>query len=262
MDGTRARIVVITPTIGRPQLERCIASVKAQDTASAVRHLIVGDALDTATSAAVARRCRELGAEFVNDARPRATCYPPARASMTRSFGVASSSEPFVAHLDDDNAFSPGHLSALEEVLDRNPHVDIAHSWRRMLDEEGRPCRLRRYPWAIHHRAALAEEVFDRLAAAGIFQRDSEIVRDRMDAIEPDLCHIDTSEWMMRREVFSKVRFQEAYSAREVIYQYTDDFLFCRAARDAGLVFGCSEKATLDYYIGGYSAGSREALES
>ncbi len=262
MECNESKIVVITPTVGRiEQIERCIASVKAQDTTFSIRHIVVGDHLDDKKSRDVNVLCEKLGVQFINDERPRQTSYGPARASMTRNFGIAVSRESYIAHLDEDNTFEPNHLSSLGNLLDRNPDVDIAHSWRRVLGENGKPCQLHRYPWVIFHNEVLAREVFEWLSKEGIFEDGSEIIRDRMDNISPDLCHIDSSELMMRREIFSKVLFQEEYTAREMIYQYTEDFLFCRAAQEARLVFACSEQATLNYYLGGYSSSPQKILE-
>lgn len=262
MERREAGIAVITPTTGRFEvLRRCIASVKAQDTAYPVRHVIIGDSLgDTQRRTALAL-CEELRVTFINDERPRKTVYGPARASMARNLGIDATTERYVAHLDDDNTIDPGHLSSLAEFLDRDDDIDVAHSFRRMLGERGEPCRLQRYPWVIYGRPGVAREVFDRLVEAGLFAYGSEIIRDRMDGVPPDLCHVDSSELMMRRRVFDRVRFQETYTAREMIYQYSEDYLFCRAAQEAGLRFGCTEKVTLNYYLGGYGSGPLAVLE-
>jgi glycosyltransferase involved in cell wall biosynthesis len=262
MPSPTARVAVITPTTGKLDLlERCLRSVRSQNLAGEAQHLVVGDGLDPAAAEAVGALCASLGARFVNDARPRRTRYGPARASLARNLGWVLSAAPYVAHLDEDNTIEPDHLSSLSDLLDRDPGVQIAHSWRRILDEDGRPCGLRRYPWVIYDREVLAKEVFRRLAEEGVFTEGSEIIRDRMDAISPDLCHVDSSELMMRREVFDVARFQEEYSAREMIYQYTEDFLFCRAAQAAGLRFACTGRVTLNYFLGGYHSGPAGVLE-
>lgn len=262
MASPAARISVITPTTGRLDLlARCIRSVRAQDIAPEVSHLVVGDGLPPETGRAAAELCRQLGAVFLDDDRPRSTGYGPARASMARNLGWERSTTPYVAHLDEDNTLEPDHLSSLVGLLDGDPAIGIAHSWRRILDEDGRPCRLRRYPWVIYQRDALAHEVFQRLVEEGVCAEGSEVIRDRMDSISPDLCHVDSSELAMRRELLPVVRFQERYSAREMIYQYTEDFLFCRAAQAAGIGFACSGRVTLNYYLGGYHSGPAGLLE-
>ena len=140
--------------------------------------------------------------------------------------------------------------------------MGVAYSWRRCLTEDGRECTLRRYPWVIFGKPALAREVFIELAHLGVFEDGSSIIRDRMHDIPRDLCHIDTSEMMIRRAVLAKVPLREVYTARDRIYQLSEDFMFCRDAQDAGVVFAGSERVTLNYYLGGQSSGSASALEA
>ncbi|MEQ9207269.1 MAG: glycosyltransferase family A protein [Phycisphaerales bacterium] len=255
-------IAVITPTTGRrEQVERCIHSVSLQDYSGTVHQLVIGDHLDSDTAREVDTMCSRSGAEFRNDLRPLNTGYAPARTGRLRNLGVRLSTAPLIAHLDDDNTLEPQHLSSLAHLL-KDPAVDIAHSWRRMLQPDGRPVHLQRYPWVIAHRDEIAKEVFDSLVAQGIFERGGAVIRDRVPDADGDLYHIDSSEWMMRRSVFDAVSFLENATPRQMIYQYTEDYLFCRDAVRAGLIFACSEKITLNYYLGGYwSCGETTLLE-
>lgn len=247
-------IAVITPTIGRlPQLNRCLASVARQQYRGRVEHWVIGDHLEPAVAAAAIHACGQFGARFVNDERPIQTRYQPVRAGRLRNLGVELSEAPLVAHLDDDNTFEPEHLKTLAELLVAHPCVDIAYSWRRMLREDGQEAPLRSYPWVIGHRPEIAREVFLLLVEEGFFEDGSPVIRDRIPDVHGDLCHIDSSEWMMRRRVFEQVHFREHVTPREMIYQLSEDYLFCREAWEAGVRFECSERVTLNYYLGGYS---------
>ena len=250
-------IAVITPTTGRPEkLARSLASVAGQSHAGPVEHWVIGDHLSADLVRPCETLCARYGARFVNDERPIETRYQPVRIGRLRNLGIALSTALLVAHLDDDNAFDAEHLSSLAALLAADPALDIAYSWRRMLDESGRPLALDRYPWVLGHRPEIAKEVFARLAAEGIFEHGSPVIRDRIPDAHGDLHHIDSSEWMMRRRVFESVRFRESMTPREIIYQFTDDYLFCREAWEAGMRFGCSERVTMNYYLGGYTSGS------
>ena len=254
------RIAVISPSVGRlHQLERSLVSVAEQDYTGPVRHVVVGDHLDSVARRAVEELCGRFGARFHNDLRPLNTAYPPARAGRLRNLGVRLTDEPWIAHLDEDNVFDHDHLSSLAHLLARQ-EVDIAFSWRRMLTADGRPLQLRRYPWVIPHREAVAKEVFDLLAAEGFFEHGSPIIRDRLPDSGGDLYHVDSSEWMMKRYVFDSVLFLERATPREMIYQYSEDFLFCRDAFLHGFSFACSERVTLSYSLGGYGAGNQPGL--
>jgi glycosyltransferase involved in cell wall biosynthesis len=247
-------VAVITPTIGRlPQLQRCLASVAVQQYPGDIEHIVVGDHLEAAAATATDQLCRQYGAQFVNDTRPIETRYQPVRTGRLRNLGVDLSQTPLVAHLDDDNTFEPEHVSSLAALLQTHPESDIAYSWRCMLDQEGREAPLHSYPWVLNHRPEIAREVFLMLAAEGFFAEGSAVIRDRIPDAHGDLCHIDSSEWLMRRRVFDRVRFRERVTPREMIYQFSEDYLFCREAWEQGIRFECSERVTLNYYLGGYS---------
>ncbi|MBB4952317.1 hypothetical protein HNO93_000359 [Agrobacterium vitis] len=233
-------------------LERCLNSVSQQTYQGSIEHWVVGDHLPPDIEADVANLCRRYGARFRNDLRPIETAYQPVRTGRLRNLGVAESVAPLVAHLDDDNTFDADHIASLAELLSAKPALDIAFSWRRMLDEHDRPIPLYSYPWVISHRPVIAREVFDLLAAEGFFEAGSAIIRDRIPDAAGDLNHIDSSEWMMRRHVFERVRFCETATPREMIYQFSEDYLFCRDAQAAGFQFGCTEHVSLNYYLGGY----------
>lgn len=255
-------VAVLTPTLGKiSNLERSLTSVRNQDYKGTIRHYIIGDHLEKHLEEEVKRFCESKNAVFINCTLPVHTSYEPSRISIVRNFGVAHSSEDYIAHLDDDNSFDTNHISSLVELLNKNSECGIAHSWRRMLKADGTGCKLRRYPWVIHENEKRAKEVFELLERAGIFEKDSPIIKDRI-IPNNDLNHIDSSEWMMRREVFEKVQFQEHFTAREMIYQNTEDYTFCRAAVEQGIQFICSEKVTLSYYLGGFHSGDTHILES
>jgi hypothetical protein len=247
-------VAVITLTTGRlNELERCLSSVAGQLYPGVVEHWVIGDHLPPGVADDADNLCQRFGARFINDLRPIHTANQPSRIGRLRNLGIDRSETPLVAHLDDDNSFDPDHLSSLAELLAADPALDIAHSWRRMLDENSRPVPLQSYPWVIGHRPAIAREVFNLLAAEGFFEAGSPVIRDRIPDAHGDLNHIDSSEWMMRRRVFDRVRFREHATPREMIYQFTDDYLFCHEAWEAGMRFGCTERVTLNYYLGGYT---------
>ena len=254
------KVVVITPTVGRTEcLLRNIYSVKNQDFRGGITQIVVGDHLDSESAEKLQAMCNKEKVSFLNDLRPSDTAYPPARTGRIRNLGISSSIESFVTFLDDDNTIDEKHIFSLVSVLEGS-EVEIAYSWRRMLKRDGTPCRLRRYPWVIPSNERISKEVFKKLEDEGIFEENSSIIRDRVPARDGDLFHIDSSEWMMKRSVFDSVRFIETATPRQMIYQNTEDYLFCKAAFEAGMRFKCTEQVTLNYYVGGYHAGTNTDL--
>lgn len=255
-------VAVITPTTGKiPNLQRSLNAVKYQDYTGPVKHYVVGDHLNDDKSQEVKELCKATNAVFTNYLEPINTKYEPARIGALRNYGVHCSSEDFIAHLDDDNSFESNHISSLVELLENNPEYDIAHSWRKMVKSDGTDCKLQRYPWVVHNNEIRAKEIFNLLVAEGIFEAGSPIIKDRIISEDDDLNHIDSSEWLMRCSVFKSVKFQEHYTPRQMIYQYTDDYTFCKKAIEQGIRFICSEKVTLHYFLGGFHSGAFHLLE-
>ena len=118
-------VSVITPTWQRHDLllDRCIPSVAAQDY-PAVQHVIVSDGPDNVLAGKIAGR--SCGA-VVWDALPAHD--PAARwGHWARLRGLELATGEYIAYLDDDNAFRPGHLAKLAAALDADPSAGFAYS--------------------------------------------------------------------------------------------------------------------------------------
>ena len=118
-------ISVITPTWQRHDLllDRCIPSVAAQDY-PAVQHVIVSDGPDNVLAGKIAGR--SCGA-VVWDALPAHD--PAARwGHWARLRGLELATGEYIAYLDDDNAFRPGHLAKLAAALNADPSAGFAYS--------------------------------------------------------------------------------------------------------------------------------------
>lgn len=253
-------VSIITPTTGRMKLlERCIKSVTAQDVNSDIEHLIIGDNLNGKNYEKVNELCSKWGAVYFNYITPVTlyeTTYQPVRTGRVRNYGITQSKGKFIGHLDDDNTFEINHVSTLLNVLKNNKSVDIAYSWRKTFKENGEVLIISKYPWIIPHRDQLAKEVYEILSKEGFFKPGVNIIFDNIPTSHGDLYHIDSSEWIMRRNVFEKVKFREFATPREMIYQFSEDYMFCKEAFELGFVFEGSGEATLNYYFSGYSSAN------
>ncbi len=106
-------ITVITPTTGKPSLDRLIASMDRQ-TAGSVFHLLLWDQMRDAAA---------KPPETYNSARRLSVVLPPglgrngnAPGSALRAVGLMTAMTPWVTFADDDVRWDGGHLAALADA--------------------------------------------------------------------------------------------------------------------------------------------------
>lgn len=129
------RVTVVTPTIGTPYLERCIASVQAQ-TLPGVEHLLVVDGQEhaEAVEAIVA------AFQFKNPIHVMVLPFNTGKDGWNGHHVYAS--VPFlldcahVAYLDEDNTYDPDHLAGMQALLLREG-LDWVFSLRKIVDKDG-----------------------------------------------------------------------------------------------------------------------------
>ncbi|MFG2006132.1 glycosyltransferase family 2 protein [Spirillospora sp. NPDC048911] len=249
-------VTVVTPTRDRVDLlVRAMESVATQRHVH-VEHVVLGD------------RCPELDALRVDLAKrfPNALTknvtlesdpglpmdYRPARLAYLRNKGARLGSGEFIAQLDDDNTYEPDHLASLVAVLRDNPDAGAAFSWRRLWNADGTPYLLTdEDPWHPDpDRRALS---FSQLRAHGVFKSGSNVVRDAFVATGRLVARVDTSEFLVRRIVFEDVPFPEHFSAAKRRLEITEDVAYAQALYRCGIDVVPSRRATLNYFMGGYS---------
>ncbi len=249
-------VSVVTLTHNRPDaLLRASASVAAQQGVE-VEHVIVGDDAGYLDDPSYLRRLRDRQPRTVVRNVPRTPDhdgeYLFARLGRLRNIGIDLASGEFVAQLDDDNTYTPDHLSSLVRVLRDNPAVDVAHSWRRLVAEDGSdyvPDLID--PW--HPYPERQAESYADLESVGVFERGSSIVRDRLRAGDRVIGRIDTSELLVRREFHARRRFAESFSAVRQKLQWSEDYEFAVELARSGVEVVSSRRATVNYTMGGYS---------
>ncbi|KUN77857.1 hypothetical protein AQJ66_32045 [Streptomyces bungoensis] len=252
-------VTVVTPTKGRPgPLRRALRSVAAQEGLTAA-HVVVGDDCPHLADADHRRALQKEfpHARFVNVVpgehpdMPRG--YLPARLSYLRNLGAGLTRTPYVAHLDDDNAYAPAHLRSLVDLLESNPGAEVAHSWRRLLTEDGTDfVPDGEDPW--HPIALQRSASYRSLARHGIFVPGSSVVRDTMRMTDEGMLNrVDTNELLLRRETQLRIPFPTDFTLWQRILGTTEDMALCERLLRAGVVAVCSERPTVDYYMGGFS---------
>jgi hypothetical protein len=137
-----ARVAVVTATAGGPHLAACAASVQAQDLPNVEHHVVIDGPEHEAAA-------RAQLAPFANRKPLRVTVLPYNVGAGGwcghRVYGAWPwlVDADYVAFLDDDNTFDPGHLSgllraAVDAAGAAEDGVAWAHSLRRIVDGEGR----------------------------------------------------------------------------------------------------------------------------
>jgi glycosyltransferase involved in cell wall biosynthesis len=130
-------VVVITASVGRTTLRRCVESVRKQDFAN-VRHLVVVDGPEYESDAA--RSLRGITPDErldvlvlpTNSGRPNNYGY--------RVYGAMSLlvNEDVICFLDEDNWIDPDHVSSAVDTLQRTG-AGWAYALRRVCTDEGEP---------------------------------------------------------------------------------------------------------------------------
>lgn len=255
-------VSVVTPSRNREEeLLRAVRSVVRQDYPGSIEHVIVGDNHPT---------LEELRNEIIQ-INPNASIYnlhnedeyrsadgliavyTPSRSSYARNYGILRAAGRYIAHLDDDNEFEPEHISSLVTVLEANPEIGVAYSGRKLVWPDGSQYLDERYPWVTDNEE-IARYLYQEFVRKGIFVRGSNIVWDMV--VAPDgeaIFTVDTSELLVRREVHNHFLFSVRYSTRAMVQHHTEDYDFVRRLHEAGVCMKSTEKATLRYYLGGYS---------
>jgi hypothetical protein len=251
-------VTVVTPTRDRPAaLLRAMASVAAQ-VGVAARHVVVGDACPRLADPEFrARLAAAHASATVLNVTPQShpdlpQDYLPARLAYLRNVGISEAAGPYVAHLDDDNAYRPDHLASLVAALDAHEGAEAAYSWRRLLGADGDEfVPAGEDPW--HPDRAARAESYERLRRAGIFEPGSPVVRDELRAGGRIYARVDTSEYLVRRSLHDRIPFPTRFSRWQRQLGLTEDMAFSHALVKQRVVVARSERPTLDYYMGGYS---------
>jgi glycosyltransferase involved in cell wall biosynthesis len=116
--GTPRVVSVVVPTRDRPDtLREALASIRAHETPDTTFEIIVGDNGTLPETRALAE---EFGARHIVAPRPGA--------SVARNVALEAATGEFIAFLDDDDVWMPGHMQPHLELLDRRPEIDAAFS--------------------------------------------------------------------------------------------------------------------------------------
>jgi glycosyltransferase involved in cell wall biosynthesis len=241
-------ITVLTVTRRIETLDRCIDSVQRQEYDGPILHQFVVDGNEDIVSYLTERSLSSrvpICWSFV----PRSSddADGPARLAVLRNTVVKLAESDYVAFLDDDNRWEPGHLQALWSIITAEG-VDIAHSERQLFHNDGSPYLTAEFPWGRDEVSRRA--IYAYCLEAGVMERGSNVVHDRF---EMRFTWIDLGEWLFRRDFLIANPFETRYSLWDWYNLNVEDQSLPRAIFESGLSVASTKQATLHYFLGGYT---------
>lgn len=265
-------ITVITLTRARPKLlRRAIRSVRSQDYAGDIEHLIVVD--DCGDTAEMLRGVddlprRRLTTRFearapgdVPEGSPGiGAVYPRIARLLNRAVGLADSR--WIAFLDDDNEYEPDHLGSLMDCA-LETGCSAVHSFRKIFNADGTPYLERRFPWVPDPEEGA--RIYELLCSRDVWVRGSNILKDRAEPMGADFRNstvisssdpvllVDTSVWLVARSLLRRCPIPEEFSEQDIRDRTAPDDKFLEVLLREGVPIATSERPTLRYYLGGIS---------
>ncbi len=176
----------------------------------------------------------------------------PGRVACLREWAISSTVRTtWVAFLDDDNTVSSNHYLLLLHCVQQNRSY-AAHSWRSLWSSEGEPFYLiDQHPWSRNPDKARA--LFSRYEAAGIYQRNSHIVRDQVVPRRRELSMVDTSEWLFEITFLQQFKLDSSYTLTDWECSHAEDAKLLDQIVETGISIPSTRDPTLQYFLGGYS---------
>jgi hypothetical protein len=174
------------------------------------------------------------------------------RVALLRNVALTMVTASRITFLDDDNLWDVDHLLSLVELMDESG-APAVHSWRRLLDPDGRPYVPTSFPWLAD--PAVAVKRLRQLQDGGVIQKGSNVIRDRVSVMVDgeDLGMVDMNEWLLDRDLINLIGFEVERTQADIINRIGEDDKLLQRLRDLLVPICCTERATLLYRLGGYS---------
>lgn len=251
-DPERPVITVITITRRRPLLlRRAIRSVVAQRCDASIEHLVlVDDCLETAESLSSAPQPPNLSWRLMS--RSASDSSGPGRSAVIRNWGVEIARGEWISFLDDDNEFEAEHLQSLLATASHSG-LEAVHSWMRVFTKDGAPFIEQLDPWTSD--VDRSHRRYQWMISKGVRSSGSNVFRDRVDPpeVSDPVQSVDTGEWLLHRSLLLTIPVPTEFSQSDWENMITEDDKLLHALLRAEIAIACTRKATLRYYLGGYS---------
>ena len=240
-------ITVATVSKRSTTIERCLSAVACQDYAGDIEHIVLVDDLDAVFDAWTRHQARhDFSVEIVRQSGPVRAWQ--SRVADLRNCAVAKANHPFIAFLDDDNAWEPDHLSSLWQCMSSCGQPHAVHSHRKIFENDGQPFLRRELPWG--HSAEARREVFDDYVSRGIMFGGSNVFRDKVGMPHTS---VDMGAWLLPRNLLQSCPLDAENPGRHdsTFLPVGEDEILERDLVAHGVAISCTGRATLHYFLGG-----------
>jgi glycosyltransferase involved in cell wall biosynthesis len=176
----------------------------------------------------------------------------PGRSSILRNYGVKTCKTDWISFLDDDNEFESNHIETLLEVAQKS-QVLAVHSHLKMFYLDGTPFTEAKDPWCQDW--AESNLVYQKMLRQKVRTENSNIFRDRLDPIDcaDPVRSVDTGEWFLARQLLLAIPFEAHYTQADWERMTGEDDKLNKCLVENKIAVACTHRATLRYYLGGYS---------
>ena len=239
-------ISILTVSKRDTSIDRCVSSVTKQDYNGGIEHIILVDGTQD-VFCAWRRLGKKVSMSIHNMERSAGDRDGPTRLAFLRNRAVEMARNEYVVFLDDDNAWSPNHLSSLWSALISGDYY-MAHSYRLIYEQDGKPYLRPEFPWKRDREER--ERIYRLHAELGIVTPGSNLVRDYVGM--PFSC-VDLGEWLLRREFLVPYPFAYSYSDEDWWNIIVEDNKLQKAIIESNIPTVCTHFPTLHYFLGGYS---------
>ncbi len=174
------------------------------------------------------------------------------RVATLRSFAIKLASQNCISFLDDDNLWEVNHLSSLMDTMNSNQCM-VTYSWRKLYLSNGNPWIPTTWPWLGSD--VPQKELLNIYEQLDMLDFKTNILKDKFKAVYKgrDYATIDMGAWLFKKELFDVISFKTDYSKEEVNCLVTEDDQLLLDLKKFNFLAYPSEKATLKYYLGGFS---------
>ena len=253
-------------------LFRAMASVRAQDYAGPLEHVIVIDECEHSRAEletldeqdrknVLVRYEKRMPGEIPASNVTRNDIYM--RQARMLNKAARHSDAHWIAFLDDDNEFEPNHVSSLVDCA-RRADCSAVHSHCVVLNSDGSPYLEQKFPWALTEDEKT--RIYELLCQRGVWSRNSNILRDRAGPrlmgpfrnstkiTEWDPVYlVDTSAWFVENALLQRYPIPEVFTERDREENNAWDDKFLELLLDNRVRIATNGLPTLRYYLGGIS---------
>lgn len=238
-------VTVITVTKNRIELlKRAIQSVKNQDYKGKIYHLIYVDDCDNTYNEIKNLYGNDKSIIIYKYKRNSNDLNGPSLLARLRNNAVSLVDTEWFLFLDDDNLYLPNHISELVSFAIKNK-VDAAFSNSKVYYRDETPYIKKEWLWCRDSNRA--KTIWNERNKQGIIFEDSNEIHFKYGIV------IDTNVWLIKKSVFIKSPISDKFTQQDWEDNLAEDDKLMFGFYENGVNVKGNGKATVKYYLGGYS---------